>query len=196
MTPKKLNTIIQKYQDTLKDPFLEQTHYFAALEEVKAAYALYESVPTAVYSLGTFEVKSAELIITDAYVGNQHAISVKPAVNGIWHAFVLANKGIHVALFAYHNEVISQHLDKIIELTNQVSWTKIGMVPIDTATCTIADRDGYEPLDVEQAGYKIAGISAHQCFSDTANADGSYPIYIDSKVSLVRGVYVDFSLAE
>ncbi len=77
MTPQKLNTIIQKYQDTLKDPLIEHTRYLTALEEVKAAHALYASVPTAVYSLGTFEVRSTELIIADAYVGNQHAISVQ-----------------------------------------------------------------------------------------------------------------------
>ncbi len=64
--------------------------------------------------------------------------------------------------------------------------------PIDTATCAIADRAAYVPLDVEEVGYQVAGVSAHLCFSNTANADGRCPAFVQAEDGQVIGVYVEF----
>jgi len=67
------------------------------------------------------------------------------------------------------------------------------MVSIDTATCAIADRNAHQPLEVEKTGHQIAGIDSHICFSNAANADGSYPVFTTAQDGIVIGVYVQFS---
>lgn len=67
------------------------------------------------------------------------------------------------------------------------------MVPIDTATCTIADRDAFKPLDVVETDHQIAGIDLNLCFSNSANADGSYPVFTTAQDGIVTGVYAQFS---
>lgn len=72
-------------------------------------------------------------------------------------------------------------------------WAEVGSVPIDTATCAIADRAASVPLDVEKSGTQIAGMGAHLCFSNTAHTDGRYPVFVQSEAGLVSGVYVPFA---
>ncbi|MBX3060971.1 MAG: hypothetical protein KF770_31315 [Anaerolineae bacterium] len=68
----------------------------------------------------------------------------------------------------------------------------VGSVPIDTATCALADREAYHPLVVEEMRYQIAGSRAHLCFSNSANADGSYPVFVRVEDGQVVAVYVEF----
>ena len=72
-------------------------------------------------------------------------------------------------------------------------WLPVGKVPIDTATCAITDRDAHKPLDVEETGYQIVGTGRHFCFSNAANADGSYPVFTAAQDEIVTGVYAQFS---
>ena len=72
-------------------------------------------------------------------------------------------------------------------------WLPVGKVPIDTAICAIADRDAHKPLDVEEASHEIASISTYLCFSNSANADGSYPVFTAAQDEIVTGVYAQFS---
>lgn len=193
MTPQELNATIQKYWDTVSNPDRNQADFLAALAEVKTARAQYESMQAAVYSLGVFRVRSGELIVVDAYGSTDQAVPIITAKNGPGVAFVGVEAGIHVALFAYHESIAPTQPQTAYDLILQREWLLVGKVPIDTATCAIADRDAYNPLDVEETGHQIAGIDLNLCFSNSANADGSYPVFTTAQDEIVTGVYAQFS---
>jgi hypothetical protein len=181
------------YERILADPGSDQAAFLAALAAVKSARAKYESVPTAVYPLGIFVVQAGRIIVVDAFGSVQHAVIVPSALNGTWHAFVGVEAGIHVALFAFHESIVPVPLPVLRDLIKQRAWVEAGSVPIDTATCAIADWDAYVLLQVDEAGHQIAGIAPHLCFSNMANADGSYSVFAQAKDGLVNGVYAQFA---
>lgn len=193
MTPQELNETIRKYQDIVHDPTTSQAMIQAALAMVRAAWVLYESAPTAVHPSGKFVVQSGQIIVVDAFGTAQHAVPIPAVLNGIWHAWVGVVGGVHVALFAYHETAVPVPSPSLHDLIQQIPWVEVGAVPIDTATCAIADREAYSPLVVEDLGYQIAGIGLHLCFSNTANADGRYPVFIQVEDGLVTGIYVQFA---
>ncbi len=190
MTPQELNAA---YEDTLRHPATSQESFQTALAAVKAAQALYESMPAAIYSLGTFAVQAGQMIVVDAFGSAQYGVRIPSVCNGIWQAFVGVEAGVHVALFAYYGTAVPGTLSTPTELSKHPTWVEVGSVPIDTATCAIADRQAYAPLEVEKWVYQIAGIGSHLCFSNTANADGHYPVFGQSAAELVNGVYVQFA---
>ncbi len=192
MTPQQLNAAIKRYWDIVSNPDRSQEAFLTALEEVKAARAQYESVSAAVYSLGAFAVRSGELIVVDAYSLANHAVPTT-AAKGAWVAFVGVEAGIHVALFAYHEVMAPTQLQTAYDLILQREWLRVGKVSIDTATCAFADRDAYKPLEVEKTGHQIAGVNTHLCFSNSANADGGYPVFTTAQEGVVKGVYVQFA---
>jgi hypothetical protein len=201
MTLQQLHAAIEAYERMLADRVGGQAAFLTALAAVKAARAKYESLPTAVYPLGTFGVQAGRIIVVDAYgvdaFGSvQHAVPVPAALNGTWHAFVGVEAGVHVALFAFHESNVPVPLPALRDLTRQKAWVEVGSVPIDTATCAIADEEGHAPLQVEEEGYRLAGVKSGLCFSNTANADGSYPVFTHMQDGLVKGVYVQFAFWE
>jgi hypothetical protein len=149
-------------------------------------------VPTAVYALGTFVVRASRIIVVDAFGSVQHALPVPSALNGTWQAFVGVEAGVHVALFAFHESNVPAPLPALPDLIRQRAWVEVGSVPIDTTTCAIADEEGHTPLPVEAEGYRLAGVKSGLCFSNTANADGGYPIFTHTEDGLVKAVYVQF----
>ncbi len=193
MTPQQLNAVIERYREIISSPDQDQKSFLAALEAVTAAWNQYTSVPAAVYRLGVFTVRSKELIVVDAYGSTDQAVPVIASQNGSWVAFVGAEAGIHVALFAYHESAAPTHPQTTYELIQQREWLQTGSVPIDTATCAIADRDTYRALDVEKTSHQIAGTGTHFCFSNSANADGSYPVFTVAQNGIVDGIYVQFA---
>jgi hypothetical protein len=192
MTLQQLHAAIEAYERILADRVGDQAAFLTALAAVKAARAQYESVPTAVYVLGTFAVQAGRIIVVDAYGSVQHAVPVPAALNGTWQAFVGVEAGTHVALFAFHESIVSVPLPALRDLIGQRAWVEVGSVPIDTATCAIADEEGHAPLQVEAEGYRLAGVKSGLCFSNTANADGGYPIFTHTEDGLVKAVYVQF----
>jgi hypothetical protein len=193
MTPQQLDAIVKNYWDTMSNPSQSQEAFLSALAEVKAARARYESIPATVYPLGAFEVCSGALLIVDAYGTVSHAVVAEPVVQGIWQAFVGVETGTHVALFAYHETIVPDEFTTAYELIKQAAWKEIGAVFIDTATCAIADREAYEPLDIEKTSQQRVGIEPHLCFSSSANADGRYPVFAHSQQEQIKGVYVQFA---
>ncbi|HRQ41892.1 MAG TPA: hypothetical protein PLD25_28550 [Chloroflexota bacterium] len=51
---------------------------------------------------------------------------------------------------------------------------------------------GTNALEVEEVGYQIAGLRTHLCFSNTANADGSYPVFAHAEEGRAIGISVEF----
>lgn len=193
MTPQQLNAVIQRYREIISSPDQGQEAFLAGLEAVTAAWNQYTSVPATIYRLGVFTVRSGELIVVDAYGSTDQAVPVIAAQNGSWVAFIGAEAGTHVALFAYHESAAPTHPHTAHELIRQREWLQTGSVPIDTATCAIADRDTYKALDVEKTSYQIAGIDTNLCFSNSANADGSYPVFTAAQNGIVDGICVQFA---
>ncbi|HRQ42252.1 MAG TPA: hypothetical protein PLD25_30400 [Chloroflexota bacterium] len=191
MTPQELNETVQRYRDIVRDPATSQEAFLAALAAVQAARVLYESTPTAVYPLGSFAVLSGQMIAVDAFGSAEHAVSIPSVLNGAWHAWVGVAAGVHVALFACHDTAVPAPFPTLPELM-QAAWVEVGSVPIDTATCALADREAYLPLAVEEVEYQIAGLRTHLCFSNTANADGGYPVFVRAENGQVVAVYVEF----
>lgn len=191
MTLQQLHAAIEAYERTLADRVGGQAAFLAALAAVKAARAEYESVPTAVYALGTFVVQAGRIVVVDAFGLVKNAVPVPSALNGTWHAFVGVEAGTHVALFAFHESKVPAPLPAIRDLIKQRAWMEAGFVPIDTATCAIADEEGHAPLQVEE-GYRLAGVEPGLCFSNSANADGGYPVFTHTEDGLVKAVYVQF----
>jgi hypothetical protein len=82
MTLQQLHAAIEAYERMLADRVGGQAAFLTALAAVKAARAQYESVPTAVYALGTFVVRAGRIVAVDAYGSVQHAVIVPAALNG------------------------------------------------------------------------------------------------------------------
>lgn len=192
MTPQELNAAVRRYQDIIHDPATNQETFQAALVAIRAAYAAYEAAPTAVYSLGAFVVQCGQMVVVDAFGAADCAVPLPSVLNGRWRAWVGVVAGMHVALFAWHDTAVPAPSPTLHDLMQQPAWLEVGSVPIDTATCAIADREAYAPLDVDEAGYQIAGVGTHLCFSNTANADGAYPVFVQVEDGKVTGVYVEF----
>jgi hypothetical protein len=192
MTLQQLHAAIEAYERILADRVGDQAAFFTALAAVKAARAQYESVPTAVYALGTFVVRAGRIIVVDAFGSVQHAVLVPAALNGTWQAFVGVEAGVHVALFAFHESIVPVPLPALRDLIGQRAWVEVGFVSIDTATCAIADEEGHTPLQVEEEGYRLAGVKSGLCFSNSANADGGYPVFTHTEDGLVKAVYIQF----
>ncbi|MFO7684129.1 MAG: hypothetical protein R6X34_29200 [Chloroflexota bacterium] len=194
MTPQELNAAVRRYLDIVRDPATNQETFQAALAEVRAAHAAYEAAPTAVYPSGAFMVQCGQMVVVDAFGAADYAVSLPSVLSGRWRAWVGVVAGVHVALFAWHDAAAPDPSSTLHDLMQQTAWLEVGSVPIDTATCAIADREAYLPLDVDEAGHQIAGVGAHLCFSNTANADGAYPVFAQVKDGKVTGVYVEFLL--
>jgi hypothetical protein len=113
-------------------------------------------------------------------------------LSGTWHAFVGVEAGAHAALFAFHESIVPVPLPSLRDLIKQRAWMEVGSVPIDTATCAIADEEGHAPLQVEEEWYRLAGVKSGLCFSNSANADGGYPVFTHTEDGLVKAVYVQF----
>lgn len=192
MTPQELNAAARRYRDIVHDPTTNQETFRAALAAVQAARAAYEAAPTAVYPSGAFVVQCGQMIVVDAFGTTDYAVPLPSVLNGTWWAWVGVVAGVHVALFAWHDTAVPTPLPPLHALIQQTAWLEVGSVPIDTATCAIADRAAYVPLDVDEVGYQIAGIGAHLCFSNTANVDGGYPVFVQAKDGQVTGVHVEF----
>lgn len=192
MTPQELNAAIQKYRAIVHDPATNQETFQAALVAVQAARAAYEAAPTAVYPLGAFVVQCGQMVVVDAFGTADYAVPLPSVLNGTWRAWVGVVAGVHVALFAWHDTAVPTPLPPLHALIQQKAWLEVGSVSIDTATCAIADREAYVPLDADEVGYQIAGVGAHLCFSNSANADGGYPIFVQVEDGQVTGVYVEF----
>jgi hypothetical protein len=192
MTPQELNAAIRRYLDIVRDPAINQETFQAALAAVRTAYAAYEAAPTAVYPSGAFMVQCGQMVVVDAFGAADYAVPLPSALNGRWRASVGVVAGVHVALFAWHDTAAPDLSSTLHDLMQQTAWLEVGSVPIDTATCAIADREAYLPLDVDEAGHQIAGVGAHLCFSNTANADGGYPVFVQIEDGKVTGVYVEF----
>jgi hypothetical protein len=193
ITPQQLESIVGSYQEILRNPATSQETLLTALAAVKAAHAAYESVPTAVYPLGAFTIRSGQIVVVDAFITAENAVLVPSVMNGAWQAFVGVEAGVHVALFAYHEKVMPTQTTTVHDLVRQPHWTQIGTVLIDTATCAIADREAYAPLVAGESGYHLAGVAAHLCFSNSANADGGYPVFRQMEGSFVTAVAVQFA---
>lgn len=192
MTPQELNAAVRRYLDIVRDPATNQETFQAALAEVRAAHAAYEAAPTAVYPSGVFVVKCGQMVVVDAFGAADYAVLLPSVLNGRWRAWVGVVAGVHVALFAWHDTAAPAPSSTLHDLMQQTAWLEVDSVFIDTATCAIADRDAYLPLDVDEVGYQIAGVSTHLCFSNTANADGGYSVFVQVEDGKVTGVYVEF----
>ncbi|MBK8989592.1 MAG: hypothetical protein IPM39_26635 [Chloroflexi bacterium] len=192
MTPQELTVAVRRYLDIVHDPATNQKTFQAALAAVQAAHAAYEAAPTAVYPSGAFVVQCGQMVVVDAFGTADYAVPLPSVSNGRWRAWVGVVAGVHVALFAWHDTAVPDPSSTLHDLIRQTSWLEVGSVPIDTATCAIADQEAYIPLDVDEVGYQIAGVDTHLCFSNTANADGGYPVFVQVEDGKVTGIYVEF----
>jgi len=192
MTPQELTVAVRRFLDIVHDPATNQETFLAALAAVQAAHAAYEAAPTAVYPLGAFVVQCGQMVAVDAFGMADNAVPLSSVLNGRWRAWVGVVAGVHVALFAWHETAVPAASSALHDLMRQTAWLEVGSVPIDTATCAIADQEAYIPLDVDEVGYQIAGVGTHLCFSNTANADGGYPVFVQVEDGKVTGVYVEF----
>lgn len=192
MTPQQLSAIVNHYQKLVASGFIDQQAWIDELTTVKAAWAVYNAIPAAIFPLGMFTARSGELVVIDAYSRGDHGVHIASAATGAWHAFAAVEAGIHVALFAYHASYLPDVLTSANDLICARSWREVGIVPIDTATCAIADHAAYAPLNVEDDLYRLAGVAEQTCFSNSANADGGYAVFTSSDNEQTVAVYVQF----
>ncbi len=152
--------------------------------------------PLAVYPLGTFQIHSNNIVVVDAFGSAEYAVTVQNAMQGAWHAYAGVENGIHVALFAYHSTALPDAFPSAQQLLAERAWLEVGAVPIDTATCAIAEAVSYQPLVVEESHHEITGIRDALCFSHTGYGDGGYAVFTDTQEGLAVAIAVQFVLSD